>query len=53
MVSNAEDPWSDSRIARAATKAIVVTTRTINVDFLNREIGSFLDLVTNRGQKLR
>ena len=24
-----------------------------DVDFLNREIGSFLDLVTNRGQKLR
>jgi hypothetical protein len=38
MVSNAEDPWSDSRIARAATKATTVTKRTINVAFLNRAL---------------
>ncbi len=38
MVSNVEDPLSDSRMARATTKATIDTTRTINVDFLNRAL---------------
>lgn len=35
-VSNGEDPWSNSRIVKAATNATVVTPRAINVDFLSR-----------------
>jgi hypothetical protein len=38
MVSNAEDPWSDSRIERAATIATAVTKTTIVVAFLNRAL---------------
>ena len=38
MVSNEEDPWSDSRMMRAATKATMVTARTINMDFLSRAL---------------